>query len=111
MKRLSTVCLYVPPHAALSVMHAVRLCLNKYPKAKALLDREATASGVHLDHIDEHRPDGTGGHTADINLEVLCLEHHIAKHHLKLWAEMHNNLSITWYFDAIGFQFTTEPGA
>jgi len=53
VKRLSNVCLYVPPYAALAIMHAVRLCLNKYPKVKQLLDREVSASGVHLWEIDD----------------------------------------------------------
>ena len=53
VKRLSNLALYVPPFAALALMHAVRLCLNKYPKVKQLLDREATASGIHLAEMDD----------------------------------------------------------
>ena len=53
VKRLSSLSLYLPPYASLAVLHAVRLILNKYPKSKALLDREATASGLHLAEIDD----------------------------------------------------------
>ena len=53
VKRLSTICLYVPPYACLAILHALRLCLNKYPRVKQLLDREATASGIHLAEMDD----------------------------------------------------------
>lgn len=53
VKRLASLSLYLPPYAALATLHALRLILNKYPKSKALLDREATASGLHLAEIDD----------------------------------------------------------
>jgi len=53
VQRLCGLALYVPSHASLALLHAVRLCLNRYPKVKQLLDREATASGVHLSEMDD----------------------------------------------------------
>jgi nucleolar complex protein 3 len=53
VQRMCALALYVPPNGTLALLHAVRLCLNRYPKVKQLLDREATASGVHLAEIDD----------------------------------------------------------
>ena len=64
-----------------------------------------------LDHVEPHRPDGTGGSTADANLACLCREHHRIKHQTGWHAETsENGAEMTWRNHALGMTIITRPG-
>ncbi|GAB3297357.1 hypothetical protein EK0264_15935 [Epidermidibacterium keratini] len=64
-----------------------------------------------LDHTREHRPDGSGGHTADAVLACLCREHHRVRHHTAWQVEMRDGGAILiWTNPDLGLQIITRPG-
>ena len=60
VKRLSTLCLCVPPAFSAALLHFVHALLNRYPQVRQLFDDEPSAScGAFRDDIDD--PDHANG--------------------------------------------------
>ncbi|QHB99025.1 DUF222 domain-containing protein [Epidermidibacterium keratini] len=63
-----------------------------------------------LDHTIAHRPDGTGGRTADAYLAVLCEEHHRLSHQSTWEHVLHPDGAMTWHNRILQFTVRTTPG-
>ncbi|PRZ29692.1 HNH endonuclease, partial [Antricoccus suffuscus] len=66
------------------------------------------AERCDVDHIDPHRPDGTGGTTGDCNLIALCRRHHRLKHQTNWRVTLHDDASCEWTSPA-GRKYLTYP--
>ncbi|PRZ43759.1 HNH endonuclease [Antricoccus suffuscus] len=66
------------------------------------------AERCDVDHIDPHRPDGTGGTTGDCNLIALCRRHHRLKHQTNWRVKLHDDASCEWTSPA-GRRYLTYP--
>ncbi|PRZ40579.1 HNH endonuclease [Antricoccus suffuscus] len=66
------------------------------------------AERCDVDHIDPHRPDGTGGTTGDCNLIALCRRHHRLKHQTNWRVTLHDDASCEWTSPA-GRRYLTYP--
>ncbi|GAB3297457.1 hypothetical protein GCM10027298_08570 [Epidermidibacterium keratini] len=76
-------------------------------------DRPAVSARgeLDLDHTTEHRPDGSGGHTADANLACLCREHHRIRHHTAWRVQIRENGAVMiWRNPGLGLELITRPG-
>ncbi|GAB3295129.1 hypothetical protein EK0264_13940 [Epidermidibacterium keratini] len=64
-----------------------------------------------LDHTREHRPGGTGGHTADANLACLCREHHRIRHHTNWHVAIRDDGAVMiWRNPGLGLELITRLG-
>src|SRR5690606_27650488 len=55
-----------------------------------------SAMACELDHLTAHKPDGTGGPTADANLLSLCKRHHRLRHQTHWHARLHDHGIVDW---------------
>ncbi|WP_228389534.1 hypothetical protein, partial [Cumulibacter manganitolerans] len=54
------------------------------------------AHRCELDHVIPHRPDGTGGTTADTDLTTECKQHHRWRHQLGLDLRLERDGTLVW---------------
>jgi len=96
IKRLSLLTLYLPSHAAIALLHSIRVLLTKYPRTKQLLDRESTTPGVFLPELDD--PDHTNAFAAtmwELSLIQSSVHPHVQKYAATLLSDAEFPATIT----------------